>query len=161
MAGLLERAFNSAPGKAMAGRLGLAEPPRLRRGRQLPDGPVVLASLGGSDLAVFKKSTNRDSAWKFVQWLSDPKVQVKWYSLSTDLPSVKSAWTDPALAADPKLAVFGKQLEDAKAPPATATWEQVAAAFDTEMEKVAKSGLDPAAALKTVQSKADSIGTGN
>ena len=51
MAGLLERAFNSAPGKAMAGRLGLAEPPRLRRGRQLPDGPVVLASLGGSDLA--------------------------------------------------------------------------------------------------------------
>lgn len=51
MAGLLERAFTSAPGKAVAGRLGLAEPPRLRRGRELPDGPVVLASLAGSDLA--------------------------------------------------------------------------------------------------------------
>ncbi|HEY3339906.1 MAG TPA: 3-oxoacyl-ACP reductase [Propionicimonas sp.] len=51
MAGLLERAFTSAPGRAVAGRLGLAEPPRLRRGRQLPDGPVVLASLAGSDLA--------------------------------------------------------------------------------------------------------------
>ena len=50
MAGLLERAFTSAPGKAVAGRLGLAEPPRLRRGRELPDGPVVLASLAGSDL---------------------------------------------------------------------------------------------------------------
>ena len=128
---------------------------------QMPKQKTATSFVGGSDLAVFKKSTNRDSAWKFVQWLSDPKVQVKWYSLSTDLPSVKSAWTDPALTADPKLAVFGKQLEDAKAPPATATWEQVAAAFDTEMEKVAKSGLDPAAALKTVQSKADSIGTGN
>ncbi len=51
MAGLLERAFTSAPGKAVAGRLGLAEPPRLRRGRELPDGPVVLATLAGSDLA--------------------------------------------------------------------------------------------------------------
>ena len=51
MAGLLERAFTSTPGRAVAGRLGLAEPPRLRRGRELPDGPVVLASLAGSDLA--------------------------------------------------------------------------------------------------------------
>ena len=50
MARLLERAFTSAPGKAVAGRLGLPEPPLLRRGRHLPDGPVVLASLGGSDL---------------------------------------------------------------------------------------------------------------
>jgi len=128
---------------------------------QMPKQKTATSFVGGSDLAVFKDSKNKDSAWKFVQWLSDPKVQVKWYELSTDLPSVKSAWTDPALTADPKLAVFGKQLEDAKAPPATATWEQVAAAFDTEMEKVAKSGLDPATALKTVQSKADSIGTGN
>lgn len=51
MAGLLERAFTSTPGKAVAGRLGLAEPPRLRRGRELPRGPVVLAALAGSDLA--------------------------------------------------------------------------------------------------------------
>jgi len=128
---------------------------------EMPKQKTATSFVGGSDLAVFKNSKNRDSAWKFVQWLSDPKTQVKFFALSTDLPSVKSAWTDPALTADAKLAVFGKQLEDAKAPPATATWEQVAAAFDTEMEKVTKSGLDPAAALKTVQSKADSIGTGN
>ena len=127
----------------------------------MPKQKTATSFVGGSDLAVFKNSKNRDSAWKFVQWLSDPKTQVKFFALSSDLPSVKSAWTDPALTADAKLAVFGKQLEDAKAPPATATWEQVAAAFDTEMEKVTKSGLDPAAALKTVQSKADSIGTGN
>ena len=50
MAGLLERAFTSTPGTAVAGRLGLHEPPRLRRGRALPDGPVVLASIAGSDL---------------------------------------------------------------------------------------------------------------
>jgi len=127
----------------------------------MPKKVTATSFVGGSDLAVFKNSKNRDSAWKFVQWLSKPETQVKFFGLSTDLPSVKSAWTDPALTKDAKLAVFGKQLEDAKAPPATATWEQVAAAFDTEMEKVAKSGLDPATALKTVQSKADSIGTGS
>ena len=116
--------------------------------------------VGGSNLVVFKNTKNRDSSWKFVQWLADPKVQAKWYTLSTDLPSVKSAWQDPALTADTKLAVFGKQLETAQAPPSFPTWEQVVTSFDTEMEKVTKTGADPAAALKTVQSQADSIGTG-
>jgi len=36
----------------------------------------------------------------------------------------------------------------------------VIAQFDTEMEKVTKSGADPAAALKAVQQQAESIGTG-
>jgi multiple sugar transport system substrate-binding protein len=128
---------------------------------QMPKQKTATSFVGGSDLVVFKKSKNRDSAWKFVQWLSDPKTQVKFFALSTDLPSVKSAWTDPSLTADAKLAVFGKQLEDAKAPPATATWEQVASEFDKAMEQVCKQGLDPATALKSVQSKADSIGTGS
>jgi multiple sugar transport system substrate-binding protein len=128
---------------------------------EMPKQKTATSFVGGSDLVVFKKAKNRDGAWKFVQWLSDPKTQVKFFALSTDLPSVKSAWTDPSLTADAKLAVFGKQLNDAKAPPATATWEQVAAEFDTAMEKVCKTGLDPAAALKSVQSKADSIGTGS
>lgn len=51
MTGLLERAFYSRGGQAVAGKLGLPEPPVLRRGRALPDGPVVLASLAGSALA--------------------------------------------------------------------------------------------------------------
>ena len=116
--------------------------------------------VGGSDFAVFKSSKNRDSAWKFVQWLAQPDVQVKWYKQSTDLPSTSEAWTDPALQQDKKLAEFGKQLETAKAPPSFSTWEQVATAFDTEMEKVTKQGADPAASLKAVQQQAESIGTG-
>ena len=116
--------------------------------------------VGGSDFAVFKSSKNRDSAWKFVQWLAQPDVQVKWYKQSTDLPSTSEAWTDPALQQDKKLAEFGKQLETAKAPPSFSTWEQVATAFDTEMEKVTKQGADPAASLKAVQQQAQSIGTG-
>ncbi|MBM6399278.1 sugar ABC transporter substrate-binding protein [Phycicoccus sonneratiae] len=116
--------------------------------------------VGGSDFVVFKSSKQRDTAWKFVQFLADPKTQAKWYGMSTDLPSVQSAWDDSALAGDEKLKVFGEQLETAQAPPSFPTWEQVVANLDTEMEKVTKTGADPAAALKTVQQQADSIGTG-
>ncbi len=128
---------------------------------QIPADKMSSSFVGGSNLVVFKNTKNRDSAWKLVNWLSDPKTQVKWYGMSTDLPSVKSAWQDPALTADTKLATFGKQLETAQAPPSFPTWEQVVTSFDTEMEKVTKTGSDPAAALKTVQKQAESIGTGN
>ena len=111
--------------------------------------------IGGSNLAVFKDAKNRDAGWKFVQWLSKPEVQVKWYQAVKDLPAVQSAWDDSTLSGDPYLAVFGEQLEDAKAPPAIPTWEQIAAAFDTEVEKLCKSGVDPAATAKTIQEKAD------
>ena len=128
---------------------------------QIPADVKSSSFVGGSNLVVFKNTQNRDSAWKLVNWLSDPKTQVKWYGMSTDLPSVQSAWQDPALTADSKLAVFGKQLETAQAPPSFPTWEQVVTSFDSEMEKVTKTGADPAAALKTVQKQAESIGTGN
>jgi multiple sugar transport system substrate-binding protein len=117
--------------------------------------------VGGSNLGVFKTTKNRDAAWKLVQWLAQPEVQVKWYQMSTDLPSVTSAWQDPALASDKKLATFGKQLETAVAPPSFATWEQVAARFDAEIEKVTKTGADVDTSLKSVQTEATSIGTGD
>ena len=128
---------------------------------KIPAGSKESSSfVGGSDFVVFKNSPQRDTAWKFVQFLSDPATQAKWYGMSTDLPSVQSAWDDPALSGDDKLAVFGEQLQTAKAPPSYPTWEQVIANFDTEMEKVTKTGADPAEALKSVQQQAESIGTG-
>ena len=126
----------------------------------MPTKKTSSSFVGGSDFVVFKNSKQRDTAWKFVQFLADPKTQAKWYTQSTDLPSVQSAWQDPSIGEDKKLAVFGEQLKTAQAPPSFATWEQVVAQFDTELEKVTKKGSDPGAALKSVQSQAESIGTG-
>ena len=116
--------------------------------------------IGGSNLAVFKSSKNRDAAWTFVQWLSDPKTQADWYAKTSDLPAVQSAWTEGTLADDPALKVFGDQLKTAVAAPAIPTWEQIASVIDTELEKVCKSGEDPAQAAKNIQQQADQIGTG-
>ncbi len=126
----------------------------------MPEKKTSSSFVGGSDFVVFKDSKERDTAWKFVQFLADPKTQAKWYQQSTDLPSVQSAWEDPAISSDEKLATFGEQLKTAQAPPSFATWEQVVAQFDTELEKVTKQGADPGAALKAVQAQAESIGTG-
>ncbi|TWD74744.1 carbohydrate ABC transporter substrate-binding protein (CUT1 family) [Kribbella amoyensis] len=128
---------------------------------ELPKNKTSTSFVGGSNFVVFKASKNKDSAWKLVQWLSEAKTQTEWYKLSTDLPAVQSAWQDPSIASDPLLPVFGKQLETAKAPPAIVNWEQVATAFDAEVEKMAKAGQSPADTAKAIQTKATSIGTGS
>jgi len=126
----------------------------------LPKGEKAASFIGGSDLAVFKSSKNRDSAWKFIQWLSQPDVQAKWYEAVKDLPSVPQAWKSGDLATDPQLKVFGTQLETAVAPPSIPNWEQIAGVIDTELEKVTTAGLDPQEAATSMQKQADSIGTG-
>jgi multiple sugar transport system substrate-binding protein len=115
---------------------------------------------GGGNLAVFDDSDNRDAAWKFVRWLSEPETQIEWYGISTDLPSVQAAFEDPTFAEDPYLSVFAEQLADSKAPPAIPTWAQVSAVIDQQLEQVTRADADVEQALTTLQQQADSIGTG-
>jgi multiple sugar transport system substrate-binding protein len=126
----------------------------------VPEGGSSSSFVGGSNLAVFKETENRDTAWAFVDWLTEPETQVSWFEATTNLPSVQTAWEDEALAADEKLQAFGTQLETAQAPPSFPTWEEVVTSFDTAMEQVAKAEADPQEVLDDVQTQAESIGTG-
>ncbi|GAA3656537.1 sugar ABC transporter substrate-binding protein [Microbacterium marinilacus] len=126
----------------------------------VPGADTRTSFTGGGNLAVFDDSENRDAAWKFVRWLSQPETQVAWYDISTDLPSVEAAWEDPTFAEDPYLSVFGEQLRDSKAPPSIPTWAQVSAVIDQELEKVTRGETSVDDALATVQQQAESIGTG-
>ncbi|WP_308159998.1 sugar ABC transporter substrate-binding protein [Arthrobacter sp. ISL-5] len=127
----------------------------------IPKEKSATSFVGGSDLVVFKKTQNRDTAWKFIQYLSQPEVQLKFHKLTGDLPAKQAAWTDTSLSGDAKLTVFGNQLKDTNSPPAITTWTQVSAAADTQLEQIVKAGKDPAAALTELQSTADSAGTGH
>lgn len=127
----------------------------------MPKQVTATSFVGGGDLVVFEDSENRDGAWKFVQYLSDPEVQSRFYTMVGALPSVQSAWESGELASDPMLVKFGEQLDDAKSPPAIPTWEQVADVIDGELEKVVVAGQDPTAAVEAMQSGAESIGMGN
>ena len=124
---------------------------------------VVLPSMdvGGSDLVTFKDSKNKQSAWKFIQWVSKPEVQAEWYKKSSDLPASQKAWDDDALSGNDKLSAFGDQLKNTMAPPALSTWAQVSSAADRILEQMNKGQVTVDEGLKNLQSEADSIGTGN
>jgi multiple sugar transport system substrate-binding protein len=116
--------------------------------------------VGGGNLAVFADSDNKESAWKLVQWFADPAVQQDFYDEVGSLPSVQAAWESGELAEDPQLQVFGEQLGSTMAPPAVPTWEQVAAAIDSDIEKATKGATSAEEAVSHMQSQAESIGTG-
>ncbi|GAB3812736.1 extracellular solute-binding protein [Tessaracoccus terricola] len=126
----------------------------------MPTAEISASFIGGSNLAVFKNTENRDAAWKFVDFLTQGQTQVDWFGLTTDLPSVQAAWDDEALSGNEKLSKFGTQLETAFAPPSIQTWEQIANSFDSQVEQVAKADLDPAEAMAAIQQEATSIGLG-
>jgi multiple sugar transport system substrate-binding protein len=126
----------------------------------MPKEQAGTSFVGGGDLMVFKNSKNRDTAWKFVDYLTQEAAQQKLYELVGSLPAVKSAWDSGKLATDPMLKVFGTQLDDAKSAPAIATWEQVADTLDHGVEQAVVGGQSSDAALKDAASKANTIGTG-
>ena len=116
--------------------------------------------VGGGNVVVYKDSKNKDLAWKFVQYLTDPKTQVAWYADVTDLPAVKAAWDDPSLTGDANVAKFGDQLKSTQAQPAISTWSEVADALNATLEKMTTGGMDPQAAANEMQQEAEKIGTG-
>ena len=124
------------------------------------DGAPGTSFVGGGDLAVFADSDNKESAWKFVQWLADPATQQGFYDEVGDLPAVPAAWETGELAEDPQLQVFGEQLKTTVAPPAVPTWEEVATVVDAEVEKATKGDTSVEDAVAEMQRQASQIGTG-
>ena len=124
----------------------------------MPKGDEARTSfLGGGDLAVFEDSKNKEAAWKFVEYLSRPAVQAKWFTTVGDLPAVQDAYDNGELASDEHLKVFRDQLDDANPPPVLAKWEEIASSINDIQEKVKTGGMSPEAGAEEMQQKAESI----
>ncbi|MFF4658986.1 extracellular solute-binding protein [Streptomyces sp. NPDC001381] len=115
---------------------------------------------GGSDLAVFKDAKNPDAAWKFAQFLTEPANLATYAKATGSLPPSPQAWSEGKLTEDENMKAFDEQLKVSKAPPAITTWQQIADAIDSELEKLILGKATVAEVQKTLQSKASSIGTG-
>ena len=89
-----------------------------------PDGPGA-SIAGGSSLAIFARSERKDAAWRLVEFLSRPDIQLRFFQLTGDLPARRSVWQAPLLAGDPYVVAFREQLERAVAPPAVPEWERI------------------------------------
>jgi multiple sugar transport system substrate-binding protein len=110
---------------------------------------------GGSSLAVFKASKEKDAAWTFAEYLSKPEVQSRFYALSGDLPARREAWDERSLAGDVKAQAFRVQLSRVEPMPRVPEWEQIAQKVAEDMEPAIR-GRDPVPeALSTLDANVD------
>jgi multiple sugar transport system substrate-binding protein len=121
-----------------------------------PNGPGA-SSAGGSSLAIFRRSQQKDSAWKLVEFLSRPAVQQEFYRLSGNLPARRSAWAAPMLANDPYARAFRDQLDRVRPLPQVPEWERIATELRLVMEKVVHGDIPAAQVPQEMDARADQI----
>jgi multiple sugar transport system substrate-binding protein len=110
---------------------------------------------GGSSLAIFKASAEKDAAWAFAEYLSTPAVQSRFYALSGDLPARREAWDAASLAGDVKAQAFRVQLTRVEPMPRVPEWEQIAQKVAEDMEPAIRGRLAVPAALATLDADVD------
>ena len=115
----------------------------------LPKGSASGTSLfAGSNMGVFATTDAPDESLKLLEFLSKPETQVEWFKLNGELPSVKAALADPALADDPLVTVYAAQLADAKVLPMVSNWDGgVGSELLKALNSIVLTGADRATAL--------------
>ena len=106
-----------------------------------PNGPGA-STAGGSSLVVFRSSRHPDAAWRLVEYLSDPAVQLRFHELTGNLPPRRSAWRDERLAGDPHAGAFRDQLERARPAPKIPEWERIVTEMQLVAEQVVRGRMD-------------------
>ncbi|MBI2915484.1 MAG: extracellular solute-binding protein [Elusimicrobia bacterium] len=100
----------------------------------LPAKKKFTSFVGGCNLVLFKDSKEKETGWKFIEFMSRPDIQIEWHKIMKSLPAVRAAWEDPLLQKHPMLKVFGEQMKDTQSPPNVPEWEQIADRLESRME---------------------------
>ena len=121
-----------------------------------PDGPGA-SIAGGSSLVVFRASRHQETAWRLVEFLSQPAVQRRFHALTGDLPPRRATWKDPGLAADVHARAFREQLERVTPAPKVPEWERIASEMRLVAERVVHGQLSVSEAARELDARADRI----
>ncbi len=125
-----------------------------------PDGPGA-GIAGGTSLVLFRNrdadAARKQAAWKLIEYLSRPEVQVRFYGLIGDLPPRRSAWADPALRDDPLAAAFADQLERVEPTPKVLEWERIVQEMRLTTERVVRGGQPQDQAVRELDARVDAI----
>jgi multiple sugar transport system substrate-binding protein len=116
-----------------------------------------ISMAGGGSLVVFRTSQHKAAARKLIEYLSDPKQQVRFYKLTGDLPARRGAWLSPVLANDSRFPAFRIQLEHVEPLPKVPEWEQIATAIYDRGEAAARGVVTPDVALRQLDARADEL----
>lgn len=113
---------------------------------------------GGSSLVISNKSENKDSVWKFIEFLSDPNIQLEFYKLINDLPSVKFAWNDSTFSNNEYMQAFFQQFHNVTETPKIPEWEQIAfSKIQQYAEMAARNSMSIDEALKALDNDVNKI----
>lgn len=113
---------------------------------------------GGSSLVLGKTSSKKESAWKFLKYLTRADVQIEFFRLVTSLPSVMKAWESPELRDNKYLAAFYMQLQHTTPTPKIPEWEQIVfAKIQQSVELLAAKKLTVDETVTKINNEANSI----
>jgi multiple sugar transport system substrate-binding protein len=113
---------------------------------------------GGSSLVIFKNSKHKKEVWKFFEYLSRENIQIDFYKLLNNLPSVKQAWEDSLFRNDPYMKAFYLQFQNVRATPKIPEWEQIAfSKVQQYAELAARNVMSVDEALKNLDKDVDLI----
>lgn len=119
--------------------------------------PTGISMAGGSSFVIFKTSRHKQAAQKLIDFLSEPAQQVRFFTLTGDLPARRSAWTAPALANDPYFPAFRAQLERVVPLPKVPEWEQIASSIFEHGESAIRRASTTDAALADLDRLTDDV----
>ncbi len=123
-----------------------------------PDANTPGMSLaGGSSLVVFRRSTQKDAAWKLIEFLSRTEQQKQFYELTGDLPSRPATWRESQLADAPLTRAFYEQLLRVQPTPKIPEWELIATRVFERVESVVRGGMTVDAALAALDRDVNGI----
>lgn len=127
-----------------------------------PVGPSgdAASTAGGGSWFVPSDGENKDAAWKFVRFMSEPSSQVKWYEIFKNMPALKAAWDEPEMKGDPLLESVRESLEVGVSQPNVPTWSQVGEVIGQQIERVVRGDVSAKEALDEAQKQAEAIGMG-
>jgi len=112
-----------------------------------PEGAGI-SSAGGVSLCIPKASKSKDKAFRFIEYLCEPKQQADFYRTTSDLPADQSAWPLTGLMQDSRSRTFFDQLNRTRPPPQVPEWERIANEMVAALERVVRGITTLDAALK-------------
>jgi multiple sugar transport system substrate-binding protein len=112
---------------------------------------------GGSSLVLVKTSREKDAAWKLIEFLSRTTVQLDFYRLTGDLPTLRKAWEDSSFVNNAYMHAFFRQLEYLKTTPQIPEWEQIASKIMVAAEYGADPKMTDSTILESLNNDVDRI----
>jgi multiple sugar transport system substrate-binding protein len=92
----------------------------------LNDTTVGVSLAGGASLVMAKSSKKKEKVWKFIEFLSLPSSQLKFYKIVNALPALREVWNNEEITGDPYMQAFYRQLHHVVPTPKIPEWEQIA-----------------------------------